>query len=121
MERLYQTYKDKVQFLLVYIREAHPDSILYVPRDGKEVLEKIGQTNTLEERSLRAHQCTVMLKLTMPAVVDKPDNRVNYAYAAWPERLVVVGVDGKIAHYGGPGPSGFKVAELANWLRQNVR
>jgi hypothetical protein len=110
-----------VQFLLVYIREAHPDSILYVPRDGKEVLEKIGQTHTLEERSLRAQQCVAMLKLTMPAVVDKPDNRVNYAYAAWPERIVIVGTDGRIVYYGGPGPAGFKPAELARWLRENVR
>lgn len=121
MEQLYQAYKDQVQFLLVYIREAHPDSLLYVPRDGKEVLEKIEQTNSLEERSLRAQQCTAMLKLTMPAVVDKPDNRVNYAYAAWPDRLVVVGVDGRIAYISGPGPKGFQPSELARWLRSNVR
>jgi hypothetical protein len=62
-----------------------------------------------------------MLRLTIPAVVDKTDNRVNYAYAAWPERLVVVGTDGRIAYYGGPGPAGFKPAELADWLRKNVR
>lgn len=95
--------------------------MLYVPRDGREVLEKIPQTNTLEERSLRAQQCTAMLRLSIPVVVDKADNRVNYAYAAWPERLVVVGTDGRIAYYGGPGPAGFKPAELADWLRKNVR
>lgn len=120
MERVYQTYKGKAEFLLVYIREAHPDSVVFILKDGKKLLEKIGQTNTLQERSVRAQQCTAMLKL-MPAVVDKEDNKVNYAYAGWPERLVVVGVDGKIAYMGGPGPGGFRVGEVEEWLKQNAK
>ena len=35
LERLYQEYKDRAAFVLVYIREAHPDSVRYVPKDGK--------------------------------------------------------------------------------------
>ncbi len=85
------------------------------------MLEKIGQTNDVKERSERAQQCTAMLKLTMPAVVDKEDNKVNAAYAGWPERLVVVGADGKIAYYGGPGPFGFKPAEVEKWLKENLK
>jgi len=33
-------------------------------------------------------------------------------YAAWPERLYLVGTDGRVAYAGGPGPSGFSPAEL---------
>ncbi|MCS7168024.1 MAG: deiodinase-like protein [Gemmatales bacterium] len=104
-----------MQFLLVYIREAHPDSLLHVAGDVKHVLEKIGQIDTLVQRWPCVQQCTAMLQLPMPAVVDKLDNRVNYAYAAWPERLVVVGVDGRIAYYGGPGPAGFRPAKVPRW------
>jgi hypothetical protein len=118
---MYQTYKDRVAFILVYIREAHPDSVLYVRKNGADVLEKIAQTSTIDERNRTAKICAEMLKMTMPAVVDKVDNKVNAAYAGWPERLVVVGVDGKIAYYGGPGPGGFRPAEVENWLRQNVK
>jgi hypothetical protein len=95
--------------------------VLYIPKDGKEVLEKIAQTEKLEDRSLRAKQCADMLKLTMQAVVDKEDNKVNAAYAGWPERLVVVGVDGKIGYYGGPGPGAFRPAELEQWLKTNLK
>jgi type I thyroxine 5'-deiodinase len=114
-------YRNKAEFLLVYIREAHPDSVLYTFQDGKEVLTKIGQTYTLAERSKAAHQCVATLKLTMPAVVDKEDNEVNKLYAAWPDRLMIVGIDGKLAYKGGPGPGGFKVYEVEQWLKANAK
>ena len=118
---MYETYKDKAEFLLVYIREAHPDSVLTVQKDGKDVLEKITQTNTTEQRNQTAQLCAAALKLSMPALVDKDDNKVNAAYAGWPDRLVVVGVDGKIAFYGGPGPAGFRPQEVETWLKANLK
>lgn len=41
---------------------------------------------------------------------------MNAAYAGWPERLVIVDVEGKIAYTGAPGPWGFKPSELEQWL-----
>jgi hypothetical protein len=93
--------------------------VLTVFKDGKEQLAKIVQTNTVEERGATAKQCTAALKLSMPTLIDGADNAVNRAYAAWPDRLYVIGVDGKIAYQGGPGPGGFKVAEVEAWLKQN--
>src|SRR5262245_24319488 len=106
---------------MIYIREAHPDSVVVVLKDGKPVLEKVGQTENLAERCDRAEQFTGAMKLTIPIVVDKDDNRVNEAYAGWPERLYVVGLDGKIAYKGGPGPGGFKLNEAINWIDANVK
>ena len=57
----------------------------------------------------------------MPVVVDKIDNKVNAAYAAWPDRLAIIGVDGKVAQYGGRGPGGFKPSEIEDWLKKNVK
>ena len=34
------------------------------------------------------------------------------AYAAWPERLYLIGVDGRVVYAGGRGPHGFSPAEL---------
>lgn len=58
--------------------------------------------------------------MTMPCVVDAMDNRVDVAYAAWPERMVVIDTDGKIAYVGDRGPWGFKPDQVRRWLRQNV-
>jgi hypothetical protein len=92
-----------------------------VLKDGKLVLEKIGQTSGLARRCEIAEQFTGAMKLTIPIVVDKEDNRVNEAYAGWPERLYVVGLDGKIAYKGGPGPGGFKLGEALKWIDENVK
>ncbi len=117
---MYRTYKDRAEFFLVYIREAHPDSVLFTQVDGKEVLKKIAQTDDEDHRGENAQQCLASLKLSMPTLLDKPDNKVNQAYAAWPDRLYVVGIDGKIAYQGAQGPKGFKVEEVENWLKKNV-
>ena len=106
--------------MLVYIREAHPDSVLYTLKDGKEVLEKIGQTETLDKRAEHAEICVAALKLSVPTVIDGDDNAVNTAYAGWPDRMYVVGKNGLIAYKGKPGPSGFKPLELEDWLHKNT-
>jgi hypothetical protein len=43
----------------------------------------------------------------MPVLLDEMENAVSIAFAAWPERLVVVASDGRIADPGNPGPWGF--------------
>ena len=103
-----------------YIREAHPDSVLFIEKDGTDTLRLITQTNTLQERNQTALTCSASLDLSIPTVVDKEDNAVNEAYAGWPDRMAVVGVDGRIAYYGGKGPRGFKPREVEQWLRGSV-
>ena len=55
--------------------------------------------------------CTSKLKFTMPTVVDDMGDTVNMLYRAWPERIYVIGLDGKIAYKSGVGPWGFKPAD----------
>ena len=40
------------------------------------------------------------------------DDAVNRAYAAWPTRLYLVGLEGKVAYAGSMGPYGFKPEKL---------
>jgi hypothetical protein len=93
--------------------------VLFTVQDGKESLLKIAQTNTVEKRAEVAELCVNTLKLSTPTVIDRDDNKVNIAYAGWPDRMYVVGIDGRIAYRGGPGPGGFKVDEVERWLKEN--
>ena len=54
---------------------------------------------TLDEKSTVAHTCAANLKLTLPVVVDGTDNKVGNAYSGWPDRIYVVGADGKIGNW----------------------
>lgn len=47
----------------------------------------------------------------MPALIDKIDDKVGQAYGGWPDRLYLVGKDGKIAYAGRRGPAGFAPEE----------
>jgi hypothetical protein len=122
LEKLYQTYKDRADFLLVYIKEAHPGSIIEVPAaNGSTELQVVGRTSGSDERLANLRKVMKLGGLTMPAVIDDDEGSVQRAYTAWPDRLYVVGVDGKIGYKGGPGPSGFRVPELEAWLKANVK
>ena len=101
--------------MLVYIREAHPEEGWILPenrRSGVAVNEPV----TLEERLDVASTCVSGLQVEMTTVVDGLDNAVARAYGGWPDRLYLVGADGRIAFQGGEGPFGFKPAELERAL-----
>jgi hypothetical protein len=122
LDRLYRTYKDRVEFLVVYIREAHPGSIVSIPTEhGGTQLQVVPQTSSTEERLLNLRRFVAVATVTMPAGIDSDDGVARRAYAAWPDRLYAVGMDGRVAYQGAPGPMGFKVAELEVWLRENVK
>ena len=40
------------------------------------------------------------------------DDHVNRTYAAWPTRLYLIGIDGRVVYAGGLGPYDFKPAKL---------
>jgi hypothetical protein len=73
-----------------------------------------------KERLKVANTCVAKLKLPMPAVIDKIDNKVNDAYSGHPDRLYLVGKDGKIAYVGGRGPRGFLPDELENAIQDEL-
>ncbi len=65
----------------------------------------------MEERVEVGQACMLKLALEMPALVDEMDDAVSLAYNAMPERLYLVGEDGKIAYKGGLGPMFFQPDE----------
>ena len=80
----------------------------------------IPDPKTIETRTEVSKKACTLLKIRLPCLVDGMDDKVNKAYAAWPDRLYIVGMDGKIAVMGDQGPSGFKpsVADARTWLKK---
>ena len=45
----------------------------------------------------------------MPLAIDSLDNPAEKTFAAWPERIYILGPGGKVLYKGGMGPFGFDV------------
>ena len=67
---------------------------------------------TIEERREVAGQCANTLQYGVRTYVDEMDDDVNKAYAAWPTRLYLIGLDGRVVYAGGLGPYDFKPKKL---------
>ncbi len=83
----------------------------------------IEEPQTIAERSANARHCKTALGLdAIPALVDTLENGADIAYDAWPDRLVVIDLDGRLAWLGESGPFGFKPGEMrAALLRELAR
>jgi hypothetical protein len=112
---LKRRFGDQVEFLAIYVREAHPaDGWSMVSNEQAGI--SIKQPILVAERTGVAKRCCTALKVTMPMVVDDMDDRVGHAYSGMPDRLYLIDRKGKIAFKGGRGPFGFKVGELEQSL-----
>lgn len=115
LEELRQEWQERIGFLLVYIKEAHPEDEwqMAVNHEHRVVFN---QPKTFDERLELARTFADKMGVSAPVVVDDIENTANACYAAWPERLYVVEPDGRIAYKGGMGPFYFDVDGLADFL-----
>jgi len=109
LNKIYQSYKDQVEFCCIYIREAHPENSVggYKTERNRSIGIIFDQPTTIEERGNIAEVCVLNLNLEMPMYLDGMDDDAEKKYAGWPERLYVIGSDQKIAYAGAMGPMGF--------------
>lgn len=127
LKDLWAKYSDRVEFLIVYIREAHPKDGWWLGKGLPGLMLKLSKSKAatdvydpkaVEERRAVAKDCETALKYGIRTYVDEMDDRVNEAYAAWPTRLYLVGTDGKVEYAGGLGPFGYKPKELGEALEK---
>ena len=129
VQQIYKQHHDDVQFLNIYIREAHPiDGWWLGRRLTRGVIRKIFpypkasmehyDPTTIEERRVVAGECLQALDYGVRTYVDDMDDSVNNAYAAWPTRLYLIGLDGRVVYAGGLGPYGFKPSNLKTAIEE---
>jgi hypothetical protein len=103
LEGLYQTYGGRAKFLFVHLREAGAVPSAGPPGDPRE----------------RVRQALASFPLTMLCVLDGARAETQEMYQAWPQRLVIVGIDGRIAVDAGRGLSdGWDLTEVEDWLKE---
>jgi len=112
LNRLWELHGDRVEFVVVYIREAHPEDGWVVSMNREQNIRFQDPTSNKERHELAA-TCALRLRIRMPVLVDDIDDNIASAYGALPDRLYLVCRGGKIVYQGAPGPWGFNPEELA--------
>ena len=107
--------QDNADFLMVYVREAHPTDG-WVMKSNEKVGVAVAQPTTFVERQAVAEQCAVKLNPSMPLLVDDISDTVGNAYSGMPARLYVIDTKGNVAYKSGRGPFGFKPEEMEQAL-----
>jgi hypothetical protein len=113
--QIYEDYKDHVDFLTVYVREAHPTDEWQMKSNVKDDV-CYAQPKTLQQRVAIANDFTRRFKFPLPFGIDDMGNAANDANAAWPERIYIIDESGHIAYRGGMGPFNYKPQEAREWL-----
>ena len=86
---LKEKYGDRVHFILLYVRDAHP---------GQGQFKGIRQPSTYDERVELAERAQEDLDITSLLLVDEMDNRVGREYGRLPNSAFIIGQDGRVFH-----------------------
>jgi hypothetical protein len=106
LEEQHRRYGDRVAYLIVYIREAHPEDG-WVLEENRAAGVAVADPRMLSERAEVAATCALELETTIPMLLDDTDDAAASAYGGWPDRLYLIDAAGRIAYQGGEGPYGF--------------
>jgi hypothetical protein len=120
LKQLHAEYGKDAEFLVVYIEEAHAlDGVMPKGSGDDPIVE---EPITIDERKAVAETCSGALDMSpMRMLIDDMQDTTSRAYAAFPDRLYLVGKDGKLVYTGGKGPRGFKPDELEDALRSELK
>ena len=118
LEELHQKYRDRVEFMVVYVKEAHPTDKWWLGRSrtqrllhqlsGNPARLDVADPVTLEQRRKVAASCQAKLfEGVVPLYVDAMDDAVSARYAGKSTRIYLIGKDGRVLYNPGLGPFGF--------------
>ena len=119
LNEIYETYKNDVEFLCIYIHEAHPSDGWQTPQNLYDAVV-YGTPTDDDERADIANACQIDLDLKMPMLVDGIDNAVEDAYVSEPIRMYMIDRDGILTFNGAPGPAGFNPDDWEAAIQQQL-
>lgn len=119
LNKLYDQYRDRVEFLVVYITEAHPSDVWQMPSNLRDKVVFASPRDEGERENI-AGTCVRKLGIKIPALLDEFGNSTEAAYTAWPDRLYLIDRSGKVAYKSKPGPFGFKSDQLQAAIQKTL-
>ena len=129
LKELYEQYSDRVEFIVVYVKEAHASDRWWLGRSRSQRLVNkltsqrartdIREPVTLEQRRKVAASCQANLfDGVVPLYVDQMDNHVARLYTSRPTRIYFIDRSGHVIYNPGIGPFGFNPEHLAPVIQE---
>ncbi len=115
LSRVIEKNVDLVNFVFVYIEEAHPKDRWAVIHDEFDINTHQNMKERLQAAELLQRE-NFSRGIQSHIAVDNMDNEACYWYGALPERMYVI-QDGKVVYQGKEGVVGFNVDELEENLK----
>jgi thiol-disulfide isomerase/thioredoxin len=104
MKSLARKYNGKVEFVIVYCKEAHP-GMKMKSMTGHGDLPVLEQTNSFQERVERAARFGREMKIPQRILVDEDgENSIQEMYSDLPNQTIVVDVSGVVRSMGSTDP-----------------
>ena len=120
MEQIYDRFRDQMEYFIVYVREAHPTDQWQSESNVSEGI-LFRQHQVFDERESVANSCSLDLHISIPILIEEMNNAIDDAYGAAPERLYVIGADGRTGYNGGAGPHFFDLDEWEQAIETCVK
>ncbi len=111
IEELSVKYKDVAHFVIVYVKEAHPEDE-WQTESNEDAGVVYAQPTTIDERRELARAFIDQMDVDTETLLDDIENTAMACYAAWPERFYVIDTNGRIVYKGGMGPFYFDPDEI---------
>jgi hypothetical protein len=129
LKGLYEKYHGEVEFIVVYVKEAHATDRWWLGRTRTQRLvhQLMGSRNridieepvTLSQRRKVAASCQANLfDGVVPLYVDTIANEVAVAYTARPTRIYLIGRERRVVYNPGIGPFGFSPDHLESAIKR---
>lgn len=112
MAELISAHADTIEFLFVYVKEAHPTDGWNTPSNRAADI-MYAQPVSMEDRAKVAADWREAYGFTNPVLLDWSDNRINTEYSGSPERLYVLDPSGVVTFRSEQGP--YNDDHLEDW------
>jgi cytochrome oxidase Cu insertion factor (SCO1/SenC/PrrC family) len=108
LQELHAEYKDRCQWLMLYVREAHPG-------------EKMPAHKSYEQKREQADFFQELTGIRWPVLVDEVDGQVHKQYGLQPNSAFLIDADGRVAFVGETPYAPMLRSALEGLFRQNMR
>jgi hypothetical protein len=125
LKELYHQYRDQVEFIVVYVKEAHPSDKWWLGRSrtqrlvhdlsgGMARIDVVDPVSMAQRQRVAASCHSDLFDGVVPLYVDGMGDEVSVRYAGKPTRIYLLDRNGHVIYNPGIGPFGYNPDHLGN-------